>query len=362
MPDAVALAMVEALPTVAPTVGWQTIGQLTDTNGTFAATGAAVSTDGSRIYLSHGLQGGVLTIAGYTVTTSGQTFKWSGAPSVARQGVAGAWCNGKHYAIGGRTSGNSSSQIVETYTPAGTNGASGVWSQAAGVPQAIEYAAAAVIGNFIYLAGGYTSDSGDRVASFRRYDSTSNTWTTLASMPAARTQGAMVAVGSKLYYLGGLDSSGTGQGTIYIYDTTAGTWSTYTGTPTISGPQVAVAVGTSIYVPYGPEVGATYIIDTATGTRTTTTALPSNHGGFPGAVLLDSALYVVSGANTANVDKLDLGAGVGYTAAVLGAKTLLNPLLAGVAATLPNTPPTATADRNAYAQTVQTLKALTYIS
>lgn len=363
MPDAVALAMVEALPTVAPTVGWQTIGQLTDTNGTFAATGAAVSTDGSRIYLSHGLQGGVLTIAGYTVTTSGQTFKWSGAPSVARQGVAGAWCNGKHYAIGGVNNGDYKTD-VEAYTPAGTNGASGVWTSRAAVPGVpAAYASAAVIGNFIYLAGGQTSgDASSARTTFYRYDSTNNTWSTLASMPAARTQGAMVAVGSKLYYLGGLDSSGTGQGTIYIYDTTAGTWSTYTGTPTISGPQVAVAVGTSIYVPYGPEVGATYIIDTATGTRTTTTALPSNHGGFPGAVLLNSALYVVSGANTANVDKLDLGAGVGYTAAVLGAKSLLNSLLAGVAATLPNTPPTATADRDAYAQTVQTLKALTYIS
>lgn len=359
MPDAVALAMVEALPATAPTVGWQTVGQLTAT-GTFPASGAAVSTDGARIFLSHGLQGGTLTNAGYTFTTDGQTFKWSAAPSAARQGVAGAWCNGKHYAIGGRTSGNSSSQIVETYTPAGTNGASGVWSQAAGVPQAIEYAAAAVIGNFIYLAGGYTSDSGDRVASFRRYDSTSNTWSTLASMPAARTQGAMVAVGSKLYYLGGFDSSGTAQATVYVFDTTAGTWTTGVALPSANVATPAVTVAGSIYYLTGNRVFA--IFNGTSWTLGDGQLTPAGHGNFGGAAVIAGAIYYVSGSDTANVDKLDLSAGVGFTSAVLGAKSLLNPLLAGVAATLPDTPPTATADRNAYAQTVQTLKALTYIS
>ena len=89
---------------------------------------------------------------------------------------------------------------------------------------------------------------------------------------------------------------------------------------------------------------------------------PTSHGSYPGLVSINGALYYVSGSATANVDKLDLGAGTGYTSAVLGVKSLLNPLLAGVASALPVTPPTDTTGKAQYAQTVQTLRALAAIS
>lgn len=356
MPDAVALAMVEALPATAPTVGWQTI-------GSFAGVryAAAVSTDGTRIYASHGYAGSAGAVVSGQVMTASGVLDNMPAASVARQGVAGVWCNGKHYAIGGLNSSNQALGTVETYTPAGSNGASGVWSAVATKPDPSGYGAAAVIGNSIYHAGGQAGSSAGLASNtLNRYDTTSNTWTPLASMPAARTQGAMVAVGSKLYYLGGLDSNGTAQATVYVFDTTAGTWTTGVALPSANVATPAVTVAGSIYYLTGNRVFA--IFNGTSWTLGDGQLTPAGHGNFGGAAVIAGAIYYVSGSDTANVDKLDLSAGVGFTSAVLGAKSLLNPLLAGVAATLPNTPPTATSDRNAYAQTVQTLKALTYIS
>lgn len=364
--DAVAFAMIDALPATAPVVGWQT---LVNANQRSAA---ATSTDGTRIYYSHGLtSASAVTSMLNIVTTDGQILAGPTA-SVARQGVAGAWCNGKHYAIGGATS-SFIYQTVEAYTPAGTNGASGVWSTIAALPAQRANASAAVIGNLIYVAGGSEQQSGGTGTSASakdtlfRYDPTANTWSTLASMPAARTQGALVAVGSKLYYLGGVDSSGVTQPTVYIFDTAAGTWTTGPALfEEMSNGAASVVNGVAyiygLYYPTGNSgQGArglqTYTI--ATGAGSLYSPQPTgNYANYPGMVTIGSVLYIVSGSGTANVDKLDLGAGTGFTTAVLGVKSLLNPVLSGVGSTLPVTPPTDTTGKAAYAQTVQTLKAL----
>jgi N-acetylneuraminic acid mutarotase len=354
--DAVALAMIESLPAAAPTVGWQTVGVIE------ARSGAANSTDGTNIYTSHGLRASGSAVSTFGNSTNAATGATAALPaaSVARQGVAGAWCNGKHCAIGGLNGNANTVGTVEAYTPSGANGASGVWSTMAALPVTRSYGSAAVIGNFIYVAGG-KSDSGDAaVQPLVRYDTVNNVWASLASMPAARTQGAMVAVGTKLYYLGGYDSSGTAQATVYVFDTTAGTWATGVAAPGVIVASAASVVGNVIYVHRwgSASVSSLYVFDVAGGAWTIASAAPPAHNTFPGQVTIGSSIYVVSGSGTANVDKLDLGAGTSYTTAVLDAKSLLNPLLAGVASILPVTPPTDTTGKAAYAQTVQTLKAL----
>jgi len=224
------------------------------------------------------------------------------------------------------------------------------------------YMAAAVIGTNVYFAGGQAGGVNDAVRNFYRYDTTANAVTGLAQMPAARTQGAMVAVGAKLYYLGGLDSGGGGTNTVYVFDTAAGTWTT-----AASGPDsnvfagAATVIGATAYVVNSG--GILYRSDLSLANPVWSQGVtPTSHGSYPGLVSINGALYYVSGSATANVDKLDLGAGTGYTSAVLGVKSLLNPLLAGVASALPVTPPTDTTGKAQYAQTVQTLRALAAIS
>lgn len=301
-PDPIALQLVQQLPSKPLAAVWQTIGALS-----IARYGAAVSTDGAVIYVTHGYTNQVLS-SGLVVTPSGTVTGTTNNATTARQGVAGAWCNGKHYAIGGRTSGNQSTPVVEAYTPAGANGASGTWATVASLPFAIEYGSAATIGTRIYYAGGYTTTSGEVMVNLFRYDTVANTWTTLANMPAARTQGAMVAIGTKLYYFGGLDSSGNQVNTVYIFDTVAGTWSTGTAMATGSlnkGSGVAIN-GLAYVYGYSGSTG-TYVLrsyEPATQVMSAVTS-PTSHGDYAGVTAIGSSLYVVSGTTTANVDVFD---------------------------------------------------------
>lgn len=99
----------------------------------------------------------------------------------------------------------------------------GAWTYAAPIPEAVDHAAAAVLANYIYVAGGRIENLVTNKV--WRYDTAADAWVELPSMPVPRYGAAMQAVGSKLYVIGGAVSHANDATSIEVFDTTTDRWS-----------------------------------------------------------------------------------------------------------------------------------------
>ena len=77
------------------------------------------------------------------------------------------------------------------------------WSQGAAEPSPVSESANAVVGNSIYMAGGFGDTRG-----FKRYNAQTNTWTSLSQTPAGRDHALAAAVGDSIYVTGGNHNGG----------------------------------------------------------------------------------------------------------------------------------------------------------
>ncbi|MFH1047965.1 MAG: kelch repeat-containing protein [Patescibacteria group bacterium] len=99
-----------------------------------------------------------------------------------------------------------------------------VWSSALSMPTPRSDAAAASIGNIIYVVGG-TDSFARTVATVEAFDMSANTWLTVADLPKALHHVALVVHDNKLYSLGGLEGlSMTPSSDVYLFDPKVGTW------------------------------------------------------------------------------------------------------------------------------------------
>lgn len=112
--------------------------------------------------------------------------------------------------------------------------------------------AAAVVGNKMYVCGGWTSTY---AADLKVYDTDANTWATLAALPAAgRLDHTLVAVGTKLYLYGGLTSSPFNDH--WCYDTLTDTWTQLADGPGARSRHTAVVIDGKIYY-FGGRLAST---------------------------------------------------------------------------------------------------------
>ena len=96
------------------------------------------------------------------------------------------------------------------------------WTLAEPMSQRRSYIAAAQIGEKIYAAGGMVGETGRPLPLFEVYDPASGTWSILPRMPEAVRAAAAAAVGDVLYVIGGTTEAGNSR-TVYAYDTATGT-------------------------------------------------------------------------------------------------------------------------------------------
>lgn len=216
--------------------------------------------------------------------------------------------NGKLYVFGGL--GSASEGKVQIFDP-GTN----MWSAGTDIPFLTGAATSAVIGGFIYVAGGREGLPGSRVTTDKsaRYDPVANTWIMRASMPQARHHAAGETDGTKFYVFGGRFSSIEGFDEVQIYDPASNTWvsSADAGSPILPLPTPRSGMGTAVfhngefYVIGGEsrdQAGTTpdevfpqvEIYDPAANTwRSGTPMATPRHGIFP--LLHQDRIYVASG-------------------------------------------------------------------
>ena len=106
--------------------------------------------------------------------------------------------NGKWYVAGG----GQGTQHLDMYDP-NTN----TWTEKAPIPAGHSGGAGAVLGQKLYVIGGYDPSTGQYLNSVHAYNPATNTWATRASMPTPRSN--LVAAkavrngNSVLYALGG---------------------------------------------------------------------------------------------------------------------------------------------------------------
>lgn len=130
---------------------------------------------------------------------------------------------GKFYAIGGR----GGLDRLDCYDVAAD-----MWTTLATMPTPRSAAAAAIVGNAIYVIGGRTTGggpgSGLELAVVERYDIAGDTWTTVASLPGPRSDMAVVSHGGKIYVFGGYTTGGTMVSDVDMYNPVKDTWTSLT--------------------------------------------------------------------------------------------------------------------------------------
>ena len=129
-----------------------------------------------------------------------------------------------------------------------------------------EEVAAARIGRFIYVVGGYERQGFERhgeltTAALERYDTRRNRWRRLRPMPVALNHAVAVSYRGRLYVHGGFPA---GQGTVqtigaqaglYRYEPGSDSWSRLPASPTPRGSHAGAVVGQRLYVAGGANAG-----------------------------------------------------------------------------------------------------------
>lgn len=119
--------------------------------------------------------------------------------------------------------------------------------------------AAARVGRFIYVMGGFEARSGQTTAAVERYDIRRDRWTSVADMPRGLNHAAAAAHRGRVYVLGGytapraLDDE---VATLYRYDPGRDRWDTLPAAPTRRGALAAGVIDGRLYAIGGAGAGA----------------------------------------------------------------------------------------------------------
>ena len=131
----------------------------------------------------------------------------------------------------------------ETTRQASSAAQTGTWKALAPATLKRTEVAAARVGRFIYVMGGFEQQSGSTTSATERYDIERNTWKRVADMPVALNHAAAASHRGRVYVLGGYRGrSGLSEETaaLYRYDPRTDRWSRQPSAPTA---RAALAVG-----------------------------------------------------------------------------------------------------------------------
>jgi hypothetical protein len=128
------------------------------------------------------------------------------------------------------------------------------WAPLAPSPLARTEVAAARVGNFIYVVGGFEERSGETTNAMTRYDIRNNSWTQVRSMPIGVNHAAAAEYKGDLYVLGGYKgrrSLDDEVSNLYRYDPEQDRWTKLKSAPTRRGALTIGVLGDRLYAAGG---------------------------------------------------------------------------------------------------------------
>ncbi|MCP2670040.1 hypothetical protein NHF40_03765 [Maricaulaceae bacterium EIL42A08] len=217
---------------------------------------------------------------------------WRSGPSLyePRAGLAATVHDGKIYAAGGAGLVDPHDNFEEYHPEFGR------WLDRPALPVGLERFAMASLGDRIYVAGGFSADSGSEpIADVWSFDPAANLWQGEPAMPGAKSAFALLSVNDALYAVGGEG----GVAGMFVYDPEALEWTT------VSAPErvnrrgaAAVVVDQEIWLIGGVRARASSdavdIYDVSTGVWREGPSLPEPRAGHAAAVL-DGRIHVFGG-------------------------------------------------------------------
>lgn len=181
------------------------------------------------------------------------------------------------------------------------------WDRVSAIPgEGLNAPAAAVVGDSIFLIGGFGATSNRPTTAVRRYDTKGRMWTDMAPLPAPRGGHAAVVLGGRIHVIGGGNSTST-ISDHSIYDPSVNRWTEAAALPRSLGSPAAVVVGNRLYSIAGRsgpnDFGEVYIYDSATDLWTL--GVPLAPRGTGGAAVLGTSIYYIGGESQATATVLD---------------------------------------------------------
>ena len=224
-------------------------------------------------------------------TPGGKPQQFEPALPIAIQEAAAASVGNLLYVVGGYDSSRNSSATVFVFD--GTS-----WHRGPPLPIAVNHPGAAAIGGDVYVAGGFTPGG----ATNRVFVLTAGNanWRELAPMHQPRGALALISLGGRLYAIGGRDGS-VQIGATEAYDPTVATWSALTPMPSprnhvggyVDGALACVAGGRT------PATSAAVdCLDPATSTWQRRATLPTSTSGAAAGVI--NGVTIVAGGEPAD--------------------------------------------------------------
>jgi hypothetical protein len=212
-----------------------------------------------------------------------------------RQEVAVAAWRGQVWVIGGFSRDAEPTPTVESFDPVHN-----VWETRAALPVALHHAAAAVVNDRLFVAGGF---GGGRVRwtaleTVWEFVPAANAWQPRAPMPTPRGALALAVLGGRLHTLGGSADGVTGAHE--IYDVAANRWTAANPMPTARDHLAAVGFQGRVWALggrasfMGEQYGNVEIYDPVTDSWRTAPPLPAARGGLAAAVI-DDRIFVFGG-------------------------------------------------------------------
>jgi N-acetylneuraminic acid mutarotase len=229
-------------------------------------------------------------------TAAPSSGSWSSAPPMlyARAAHAVVATANAIYALGGTGAGGKPVLAVERFD--GT-----AWRDAGMLPgRGVNAPAAAVVGDRIYLIGGFDTVSNVPVATVRVLDTITGTWSEAAPLPAPRGGHAAVVMDDGIHVIGG----GNDRTTLAdhdVYDPRADRWRALAPLPRSEGSPAAAVMNGKLYAVGGrsgpADFGAVDVYDPAREAWSPGPAVEPR--GTAGAVVYCGTLHVFGGESQA---------------------------------------------------------------
>jgi N-acetylneuraminic acid mutarotase len=182
-----------------------------------------------------------------------------------------------------------------------------VWTRDASLPgEGLNAPAAVVIGDTVYLIGGFGTTTNQPVTSVQRYHTRTRVWSDAAPLPAPRGGHAAVVLNGRIHVIGGGNATSTIDDHS-VYDPAANAWTERARLPRSMGSPAAVVFGGRLYSiggRSGPnDFGDVHIYDPAANAWTAGVGIEAR--GTGGAAVVGSAIYYFGGESQVKQAVLD---------------------------------------------------------